>query len=66
MIAVPIVYSSSCEFFILLITGLVFMDFLIWLPNVRNNHRFARENQGNQKSSIWKNKEAIAFLIFVG
>lgn len=66
MIAVPIVSSSSWEFFILLITGLVFMAFLIWLPNVRNNHRFASENQGNQKSSIWKNKAAIAFLIFGG
>lgn len=66
MIAVPIVSSSSWEFFILLITGLVFMGFLIWLPNVRNNHRFASENQGNQKSSIWKNKAAIAFLIFGG
>ncbi|WP_449460228.1 MFS transporter [Streptococcus suis] len=66
MIAVPIVSSSSWEFFILLITGLVFMAFLIWLPNERNNHRFASENQGNQKSSIWKNKAAIAFLIFGG
>ncbi|MFI3067800.1 MFS transporter [Streptococcus suis] len=66
MIAVPIVSSSSWEFFILLITGLVFMAFLIWLPNVRNNHQFASENQGNQKSSIWKNKAAIAFLIFGG
>ncbi|HEM3333952.1 TPA: MFS transporter [Streptococcus suis] len=66
MIAVPIVSSSSWEFFFLLITGLVFMAFLIWLPNVRNNHRFASENQGNQKSSIWKNKAAIAFLIFGG
>ncbi|HEL1720080.1 TPA: MFS transporter [Streptococcus suis] len=66
MIAVPIVSSSSWEFFILLITGLVFMAFLIWLPNVKNNHRFASENKGNQKSSIWKNKAAIAFLIFSG
>lgn len=66
MIAVPIVSSSSWEFFILLITGLVFMAFLIWLPNVKNNHRFSSENQGNQKSSIWKNKAAIAFLIFGG
>ncbi len=66
MIAVPIVSSSSWEFFILLITGLVFMAFLIWLPNVKNNHRFASENQGKQKSSIWKNKAAIAFLIFGG
>ncbi|HEM6187569.1 TPA: MFS transporter [Streptococcus suis] len=66
MIVVPIVSSSSWEFFILLITGLVFMAFLIWLPNVKNNHRFASENQGNQKSSIWKNKAAIAFLIFGG
>ncbi|CZA92797.1 MFS transporter [Streptococcus suis] len=66
MIAVLIVSSSSWEFFILLITGLVFMAFLIWLPNVKNNHRFASENQGNQKSSIWKNKAAIAFLIFGG
>ncbi|HEM3600351.1 TPA: MFS transporter [Streptococcus suis] len=66
MIAVPIVSSSSWEFFILLITGLVLLAFLIWLPNVKNNHRFASENQGKQKSSIWKNKAAIAFLIFGG
>ncbi|MFH6649279.1 MFS transporter [Streptococcus suis] len=66
MIAVPIVSSSSWEFFILLITGLVLLAFLIWLPNVKNNHRFASENQGKQKSSIWKNKAAITFLIFGG
>lgn len=66
MIAVPIVSSSSWEFFILLITGLVLLAFLIWLPNVKNNHRFSSENQGKQKSSIWKNKAAIAFLIFGG
>lgn len=66
MIAVPIVSSSSWQFFVLLITGVVFLAFIIWLPTTRNNHRFEAKKQSTQSSSIWKNKAALAFLIFGG
>ncbi|MGQ7461430.1 MFS transporter [Streptococcus suis] len=66
MLAVPIVSASSWRVFILLITALIFASFLIWLPNIRNNHRFEVRKQDRQASSIWKNKTAIAFLIFGG
>lgn len=66
MLAVPIVSASSWRVFILLITAVIFASFLIWLPNIRNNHRFEVKKQDRQASSIWKNKTAIAFLIFGG
>ncbi|HFI0638980.1 TPA: MFS transporter [Streptococcus suis] len=66
MIAVPIVTATSWQVFIYLITAIVFLAFLIWLPNVKNNHRFETKNQQEQTGSLWKNKAAIAFLIFGG
>ncbi|HFU4002280.1 TPA: MFS transporter [Streptococcus suis] len=66
MIAVPIVTATSWQVFIYLITAIVFLAFLIWLPNVKNNHRFETTNQQQQTGSLWKNKAAIAFLIFGG
>lgn len=66
MVAVPIVSVSSWQPFILLITAVVLLAFLIWLPNVRNNHRFEAKKRGQQTNSIWRNKAAISFLIFGG
>ncbi|WP_155997200.1 MFS transporter, partial [Streptococcus ruminantium] len=66
MIAVPIVSASSWEFFIYLISGLVLLAFLIWLPNIQQNHTFASDSQEEKVVSIWKNKAALAFLIFAG
>ncbi|HFU4216951.1 TPA: MFS transporter [Streptococcus suis] len=66
MIAVPIVTATSWQVFIYIITAIVFLAFLIWLPNVKNNHRFETKNQQQQTGSLWKNKAAIAFLIFGG
>lgn len=66
MLAVPIVSTSSWQTLIILITAVVLLAFLLWLPNIRNNHRFEVKKQDRQASSIWKNKTAIAFLIFGG
>ncbi|HFI0144793.1 TPA: MFS transporter [Streptococcus suis] len=66
MVAVPIVSASSWQTFILLITAVVLLAFLIWLPNIGNNHRFEATKQGQQQGSIWKNKAALAFLMFGG
>ncbi|HEM6088077.1 TPA: MFS transporter [Streptococcus suis] len=66
MIAVPIVTATSWQVFIYLITAIVFLAFLIWLPNVKNNHRFETKNQQQHTGSLWKNKSAIAFLVFGG
>ncbi|HFU4055007.1 TPA: MFS transporter [Streptococcus suis] len=66
MVAVPIVSTSSWQTFILLITAVVLLAFLLWLPNVNNNHRFEAKEQDQQNKSIWKNKAALAFLMFGG
>ena len=66
MVAVPIVSATSWKFFIYLITGVILLALLIWLPNVKNNHMFVTGNQSEKTSSLWKNKAAIAFLIFGG
>ncbi|NQJ71769.1 MFS transporter [Streptococcus suis] len=66
MLAVPIVSASSWQTFIILITAVVLLAFLLWLPNIRNNHRFEVKKRDRQVNSIWRNKTAIAFLIFGG
>ncbi len=66
MVAVPIVTATSWQTFILLITAVTLLAFLIWLPNIRNNHRFAAANKTEKTTSIWKNKAALVFLLFGG
>ncbi|HFU4025950.1 TPA: MFS transporter [Streptococcus suis] len=65
MVAVPIVTATSWQTFLVLISALVGLALLIWLPNIASNHRFERKGKG-QGTSLWKNKRAIIFLIFGG
>lgn len=66
MIAVPVVAASSWQSFIYLLTAIVLLAFLIWLPNVKHNHYFEKQSVASASQSLWKNKAALAFLIFGG
>ncbi|HFR3550838.1 TPA: MFS transporter [Streptococcus suis] len=66
MAAVPVVTATSWQTFIYLVTAVIFLALLIWLPNVRHNHRFESNQEKSSGQSLWKNKAALAFLIFGG
>lgn len=65
-LAVPIVVASSWQVFILILSVLVLIAVLVWLPNVRYNHRFARQGPTTSSNSLWKNRAALIFLVFGG
>ncbi|RRD32737.1 MFS transporter [Streptococcus minor] len=66
MVAVPIVAATSWQTFVILLTLLVAIAAVIWLPNWRYNHRFAQPSTHTKQSSLWKNKAALNFLVFGG
>lgn len=66
MVAVPIVAATSWQTFVILLTLLVAVAAVIWLPNWRYNHRFAQPSTHTKQSSLWKNKAALNFLVFGG
>ncbi len=66
MVAVPITSATSWEFFLLLISALIGLALLIWLPNLTYNHRFENEKSTKKETPLWKNKYAVIFLIFGG
>ncbi|MDG3131746.1 MFS transporter [Streptococcus suis] len=66
MVAVPITSTYSWQTFIYLLTGFVLVAFLIWLPNIRQNYKLENHQSEETTSSIWKNKAALAFLMFGG
>ncbi|KXT76390.1 MFS transporter [Streptococcus sp. DD12] len=65
-LAVPIVNASSWQIFILLLSGLIGLATLVWLPNTRHNHRFAQAQTNGVATSLWRNKAALVFLVFGG
>ncbi|MGT2714934.1 MFS transporter [Streptococcus respiraculi] len=68
MVAVPIAAATSWSFFIILVTGLIGLAFISWLPNMKENHRVEEKVQVQEQAtgSLWKNKAAVIFLVFSG
>ncbi|MBF0778561.1 MFS transporter [Streptococcus cuniculi] len=66
MVAVPIVSATSWQFLILLVTGLIGLAFVCWLPNMKESHRVDEKVQEKTTVSLWKNKAAVTFLVFSG
>lgn len=63
-VAVPVAEKSSWQTFILLLTGLIILALLIWLPNLSG--RAQNQTSSKEKSSLWTNKAALIFLVFGG
>lgn len=66
MVAVPITNATSWKFFLLFISALIGLAFLIWLPNLAYNHRFEKEESAVKEEALWKNRSAVIFLVFGG
>lgn len=65
MVAVPVVSASSWQFFIILVTGLVGLAFVCWLPNMKEYHQ-EELILTTTSQSLWKNRAAVIFLLFSG
>lgn len=67
MVAVPIVAASSWTSFLLLLSAVVFLAFLLWLPNlVSAKEQDEPTVRASNQPSLWKNKGALLFLAFGG
>lgn len=66
MIAVPIVAATSWQSLIIFLSILVTVTALVWLPNWSYHHPIQEKVKENQQTSLWKNKAALAFLLFSG
>lgn len=67
-LASPIAKVVNWRGFILLLSGLVLVALVLWLPNVRDNHQVTEAAHPSSASSthLWTNKHALALLIFGG
>jgi CP family cyanate transporter-like MFS transporter len=64
-VAVPIVRATSWKGLILFLSLIIMLAFIVWLPNSFRNHKM-ETNKEKQGPSLWKNKQAIALLVFGG
>ncbi|MBM7636323.1 CynX/NimT family MFS transporter [Streptococcus saliviloxodontae] len=64
-VAVPVVLATSWKGLILILSAIVFVAFIIWLPNTKYNH-YPKVNQTASSQNLWKNKKALALLVFGG
>jgi len=67
-LAVPIVKATNWQVLIVFLTVVIVLAFVVWLPNVANNHILpTREKTADtQHSTIWRNKRAWTLLVFGG
>ncbi|MEW4353480.1 MFS transporter [Streptococcus pneumoniae] len=66
VLAVPVVAASSWQIFMLLLTALIVLAFLAWLPNLAMKKSSKHGRTDKKSSSLWTNKYAWIFLIFGG
>lgn len=67
-LAVPIVKASSWQTLIIILTVAVVIALLVWLPNLKYNHRADKTTTAAAPKvpSAWKNKTAWLMLVFAG
>jgi CP family cyanate transporter-like MFS transporter len=64
-VAVPIVKATSWKGLILILSFLILVALAVWFPNTFHNH-MTEQDEEKRSSSLWKNKAAIALLVFGG
>lgn len=64
-VAVPIVKMTSWKGLIVILSLLILIALVVWFPNTFHNH-MTEKDEHTHSASLWKNKEAIALLIFGG
>lgn len=71
MLAVPITNATSWQTLIILLTVMIGLALLVWLPNLKFNqhltpHRHPHQVASSRRISVWQNKKAWLLLIFMG
>lgn len=64
-VAVPIVKMTSWKGLILLLSFLILLALVVWFPNTFHNHVTEKDEEAHV-GSLWKNKRALALLVFGG
>lgn len=64
-VAVPIVKMTSWKGLIVILSLLILIALVVWFPNTFYNH-MTEKDEHTHSASLWKNKAAIALLIFGG
>ncbi|MBE6162998.1 MAG: MFS transporter [Streptococcus equinus] len=64
-VAVPIVKMTSWKGLIVVLSLLILIALAVWFPNTFHNH-MTEKDEHTHSASLWKNKAAIALLIFGG
>lgn len=64
-VAVPIVKMTSWKGLIVILSLLILIALVVWFPNTFHNH-MTEQDEEKCSISLWKNKAAIALLIFGG
>ncbi|MGT2928814.1 MFS transporter [Streptococcus dentasini] len=68
-LASPISSIFSWRGFIILLSGIILLGFILWLPNTRNPRQIQKESAQEENShsqNLWKNPYALAMLVFGG
>lgn len=64
-VAVPIVKMTSWKGLIVILSLLILIALVVWFPNTFHNH-MTEKDEHTHSASLWKNKAAIALLVFGG
>lgn len=64
--APTLVKATSWKMLILVLSALVFLAFLVWLPNSNHNHQLVTKSSSHASHNLWKNKAAMMMLLFGG
>ncbi|MDA3978430.1 MFS transporter [Gallibacterium sp. AGMB14963] len=65
-LAIPITEMSNWQTMILILSAILLVAFIIWLPNVKNNHYLEKHQNHTQQTSLFKNKYTWCLVIFGG
>lgn len=65
-LAVPIVKATSWQTLILILSVLIVLALVVWLPNTKQNHVLEPRPADGTHTSIWRNKRAWYLLAYGG
>lgn len=65
-LAVPIVKATNWQTLIMILSVIIVIAFVVWLPNVKHNHVLEARPKDGAHTSIWRNKRAWYLLAYGG
>ncbi|OBW99860.1 MFS transporter [Gallibacterium genomosp. 1] len=65
-LAMPITTAYSWQTMILLLSAILLIALLVWLPNIKHNHYLEMHNKNQNNPTLWRNKYVWCFVIFGG